>query len=167
MNDNDLYVKTAAGADEVKARSHALPPRLRTMLIMVDGTRSAAQLHHAATTLGAPADFLGTLLHKGLVQVRAGAQAPVAPVPVAEAAWPDVALPRTEGERFRAAQKFMNDAAVDALGLRAFFFTLKLEKAGNCGDLRVLLPDFAKAVAKGAGDDQARRFELRARQILA
>ncbi len=173
MTNNEVYVKTAAGADEVKLRSLALPPRLRTMLIMVDGTRTAAQLHAAATTLGAPADFLGTLLHRGLVEAR-----PLAPSPapasltvnVAAAAaglsLPDVELPSTEAERFRAAQKFMNDTTVDALGLRAFFFTLKLEKASTCADLRLLLPDFVKGLAKGAGPDKARRFEAQVRQTL-
>ena len=167
MNNNALYVKTAAGADEVKARSRALPPRLRTMLIMVDGTRTAAQLLAAATTLGAPADFLSTLLQMGLVEVRTEARtaAPAAAMP-AEQATPEMDLPSTDGERFRVAQKFMNDSVVDALGLRAFFFTLKLEKAANCDDLRLLLPEFFKAVAKGAGEDKARRFEARARQTL-
>ena len=171
MNNNALYVKTAAGADEVKARSRALPPRLRTMLIMVDGTRTAAQLLAAATTLGAPADFLSTLLQMGLVQVRtevrteARTAAPAPAMPI-EQATPEMDLPSTDGERFRVAQKFMNDSVVDALGLRAFFFTLKLEKAANCDDLRLLLPEFFKAVAKGAGEDKARRFEARARQTL-
>ena len=167
MNNNALYVKTAAGADEVKARSRALPPRLRTMLIMVDGTRTAAQLLAAATTLGAPADFLSTLLQMGLVEVRTEARtAAPAPAMPAEQATPEMDLPSTDGERFRVAQKFMNDSVVDALGLRAFFFTLKLEKAANCDDLRLLLPEFFKAVAKGAGEDKARRFEARARQTL-
>ena len=164
MNANELYIKTAAGAHEVKLRSKALPPRLRTMLIMVDGTRSLSQLHDAANTLAAPPDFLRTLLQMGLVEIRAAASAPAAAA--AEVAAPDVELPSTDGERFRAAQKLMNDAVVDALGLRAFFFTLKLEKAGTCADLRRLLPDFTKAVAKGSGDEKARGFDVRVRQTL-
>lgn len=169
MTNNEVYVKTAAGADEVKLRSLALPPRLRTMLIMVDGTRTAAQLHAAATTLGAPADFLSTLLHRGLVEARPLAPSPAPAsltVTVAGLSLPDVELPSTEAERFRAAQKFMNDTTVDALGLRAFFFTLKLEKASTCADLRLLLPDFVKGLAKGAGPDKARRFEAQVRQTL-
>src|SRR4051794_35721082 len=102
------------------------------MLIMVDGTISATQLQDAAATLGAPDDFLDSLLQHGLIRRRAAAQAAEdsidvlldAPDASAAPAWPE---PPTEGERFRSAQKFMNDSAVDAMGLRAFFFTLKLE----------------------------------------
>ena len=165
MTNNQVYVKTVAGANEVKLRSRALPPRLRTMLIMVDGTRTAAQLHAAATMLGAPVDFLHMLLHRGLVAARPFAPAPVT-LAVSGLSLPDVELPSTEAERFLAAQKFMNDTTVDALGLRAFFFTLKLEKAGTCADLRLLLPEFIKGVTKGAGPDKARRFEAQVLQTL-
>jgi hypothetical protein len=54
--------------------------------------------------------------------------------------------PATDAERFRVTQKFMNDCAVDALGLRAFFWTLKLEKVSTCDELRQLLPEFRKAM---------------------
>ena len=73
---------------------------------------------------------------------------------------------RTDAERFRIAQKLMNDSVVDALGIRAFFFTLKLEKAATVADLRALLPDFDKAITKGSGDATARILGVRAREIL-
>jgi len=72
----------------------------------------------------------------------------------------------SEGDRFRAAQKFMNDSAVDAMGLRAFFFTLKLERCFNRSDLLDLMPEFSKAIAKAAGEETARMLETRARELL-
>jgi hypothetical protein len=168
MTDQDIPVKTSAGTEEVKARSRKLSPRLRTMLIMADGQLNAAQLRQAAATLGAPADCLEMLMQQGLIAPMAG------PTPVAAASGAAVAAaeasatptPMTDGERFRAAQKFMNDNAVDALGIRAFFFTLKLEKCFTAADLLALMPDFSKAIVKGSGEPTAKVLEARARQIL-
>jgi hypothetical protein len=163
-----IYEKTEAGAEEVKARSRKLAPRLRTMLIMVDGMISATQLQDAAASLGAPNDFLDSLLQQGLIRRRAAAQAAEDSIDVvldapAAPAWPE---PPTDGERFRSAQKFMNDSAVDAMGLRAFFFTLKLEKCFTVDDLRALLPEYTKVVTKGSGDGVARVLSRRARDML-
>ena len=181
MNDQDLYGKTAAGFEEVRGRALKLPQRLRTMLIMVDGTRTVAQLREAAQTLAAPTDFLelltgmGLVAQEGIAPVRASSMAPAAPVSaVAAPAVPAVTtvdVPvgnvTASGEKFRAALKFMNDSAVDLLGLRAFFFTLKLEKCYAPQDLLDLLPDFSKAIAKSNGPEMARALEERARQMLS
>lgn len=191
MNDQDLYGKTAAGFEEVRGRALKLPQRLRTMLIMVDGTRTVAQLREAAQTLAAPADFLELLAGMGLVALegaapaRAVAASPVAASPVAGPApapgavsaplapqplmTVDVPIGNVtaNGDKFRAALKFMNDSAVDLLGLRAFFFTLKLEKCYTPQDLLALLPDFSKAIAKSNGPEMARALEDRARQLLS
>lgn len=167
MSNIEIYVKTEAGSDEVRARSRKLSPRLRTMLIMVDGTMSVAQLQDAAATLGAPGDFLQALQEQGLIRRREVAAAAEQAV---QAAVEPEAVPvaaQDEPERFRSARKFMNDTAVDALGLRAFFFTLKLEKCGNRADLRLLLPDYDKLVIKASGEAAARVLSQRARELLA
>lgn len=182
MTESEIFVKTDAGADEVRARSRKLPPRLRTMLIMVDGTLSAQQLQQAAATLGVQGDFLQTLLEQGLIRRREAAQAaersvdlnlsmpqPQVPAPApapAGAAPQEPGAGLSEGERFLAAQKFMNDSAVDALGLMSFMFTLKLEKCFTLTDLRNLLPDYARAIAKKSGETAAQVLVQRARQLL-
>ena len=158
MNETDILTKTAAGSNEIKSRARQLPPRLRGLLIMVDGARSVAQLRQAAAQLGAAADAVEALLQMGLVQSPEPAEAPAPSAEPRKAA--------TEAERFRAAQKFMNDTAVDALGLRAFFFTLKLERCSSCDDLRAVLPDFAKAVTKGGGADFGGTAQARATEML-
>ena len=61
MNSRDVVVKTAEGVAELKQRSRKLPPRLRTMLIMIDGSLTVAQLKQAAAGLGAPEGFIDTL----------------------------------------------------------------------------------------------------------
>ena len=158
MNETDIPTKTTAGSDELKARSHQLPPRLRALLIMVDGSRNVADLHRAASQVGAAPNAMASLLTLGLVQL------PAAPALLPEAELPPTQVP--EPERFRAVQKFMNESAVNALGLRAFFFTLKLERCSTCSDLRSLLPDYAKAVVKGGGEAFGKSLEARAREML-
>lgn len=175
MTDTDIFVKTEAGVEEIRARSRKLPQRLRTMLIMIDGSLSKPQLEHAAGQLGAPADFLAELEAQGLVRRLAAAARPATPLPATDSGFQStlqtaqdaaepaaVAPPLGEYERFAAAKRFLNDTAVDALGLRAFFFTLKLEKCNTRSDLAALLPDYVKAITKASGADVARTLKAQA-----
>ncbi len=63
-----LYRKTDAGRDEIRDRSRRLPSALRTVLLMVDGQRTVAQLHEVATGVRAPEDALDRLLADGLIE---------------------------------------------------------------------------------------------------
>ena len=172
MDDSETYVKTAPGLDEVRTRTLQLSQRLRTMLIMVDGTRTVAQLRHAQLALSAPPDFLESLLALGLVTSDMTA-APVVPAAVSRAPV-DVELgltapestPASEAEKYRAALKFMNDTAVDLIGLRAFFFTLKIEKCFTMADLKELIPHFSTAISKSKGPEVARALEERVQRMI-
>jgi hypothetical protein len=68
MASGTVYRKTALGAAEVKERSLKINPRLRTMLILVDGTLDEATLRQSAAQVGAPEDFLARLLELGLIE---------------------------------------------------------------------------------------------------
>ena len=184
MKDLETFVKTPLGLDEVRTRELKLSQRLRTMLIMVDGTRTVAQLRQAQLTLGAPADFLETLLALGLVvsdmapsssesAVGSLSFRSVVPMPSAHAAVDlelnlstlDTGLPQ-DVEKFRAALKFMNDTSVDLLGLRSFFFVLKVEKCFTMADLKALIPQFTAAIAKSKGAEVARAMEERVQRMI-
>jgi hypothetical protein len=163
-----IYAKTAAGAEEVKSRKMKLAPKLRTMLILVDGTKPALILREEAGTLGAPADFLEQLESLGLVKAAASPGASAASP--AASRGPGVAAPGAAPsdpvERFRAAQKFMNDTAVNALGIKAFFFTLKLEKCATVEELRGLVEAYRAAITKGSGADEAEVMARRVQEML-
>jgi hypothetical protein len=173
MNETDILIKTESGIDEVRSRARKLPPRLRSVLILVDGVMRVSQLRKAAATLGAPPDCLDLLLQQGLVAEVAAVPAVAPPAPAPKPAVAPVPArnelpmaPESDTERFRAAQKFMNDIAVDLLGFKAFFFTLKLEKCFSRDDLLQLLPEFTKAIAKSSGEEVARTLQTRARELL-
>ncbi|MCK6396206.1 hypothetical protein [Zoogloea sp.] len=61
--------KTAAGVEEIATRGRRLPPRLRTLLILVDGRRTLGQL---AELVADPAvgEGLVELLERGLITPR-------------------------------------------------------------------------------------------------
>jgi hypothetical protein len=159
MNSNDIVIKTAKGVAEVEARSKKLPQRLRTILIMIDGTLTAGQLLERAVKMGVPSDFLDSLQKEGLVEARStGSQAAAEAVATVTTA--------SDADRFRAAQKFMNDTVVDALGMRAFMFTLKLERCFTCAELNDLMDAYVKAITKGSGDEVAAVLKLRAQELL-
>jgi hypothetical protein len=153
-----VYAKTAAGAAEVKSRKLKLAPRLRTMLILIDGTKPVLILREEAAALGVPADFIEQLEGLGLVAPVAGAAGPGRVGP-AGATMDPVA-------HFRMAQQFMNDTAVNALGIKAFFFTLKMEKCATVDDLRGMVETYRTAIAKASGDAEAEVLVRRLQEIL-
>ena len=65
------YRKTEAGRDEIQARSRRLLPALRTVLLMVDGQRTLAELKDVAHGVRAPEDVFEQLLELGLIEAPA------------------------------------------------------------------------------------------------
>jgi hypothetical protein len=159
-----IYAKTPAGSEEVRSRKMKLAPKLRTMLILVDGRKPVAVLREEGSACGVPADFIEQLESLGLVQPVAGEGAPQGTAlrdnaKAESAAFDPVA-------RFRAAQQFMNDTAVNALGIKAFFFTLKLERCSNIKDLKELVEPYRAAIAKASGEAEADVLTGRVREML-
>ncbi len=172
MNPGDVVDKTESGLQEVKTRALRLLPRLRSMLIMVDGRRTLSELQAAAAQVGAPADCVAQLLLHGLVTLR-----PAAPIgasllargggAVGGASTKGAApLPADPGERLRAAHKLMNDTVVDRLGVRAVFFTIKLERCFTREDLLALMPEYLRLLGKVGDADRQRTIEARLRDLL-
>lgn len=153
-----VYAKTAAGSEEVKSRKRKLAPKLRTMLILIDGAKPVLILREEAAALGVAADFIEQLEGLGLV-------APVAGAPGAGRAAPPGAK-MDPVAHFRMAQQFMNDTAVNALGIKAFFFTLKMEKCATVADLRGMVEAYRAAIAKASGEEEAEVLVRRLEEIL-
>jgi len=156
-----IYRKTQRGAAEVRDRKMKLGPRVRTMLILIDGTIAESTLKDDGARVGAPADFLEQLVASGLIERVEGAA-----VPLASATRTAPATPQDEFARFREAKDFMNATIVDALGIKSFFFTLKLEKAGVVADLRELAGPYREALAKAEGEEHANVMAARLDEML-
>jgi len=164
MSAGDIYSKTPQGAQEMSQRKLKLSPRLRTMLILVDGLQPAFILQEEAGKLGAPGDFLEQLTGLKLIEKVGSVATQESRAAEAQAIQPAPAL--DEFSRFRVAKDFMNVTVVDALGIKSFFFTLKLERAGNLSDLRELVGPYRDAITKGSGAEEARVFSERLDAML-
>jgi hypothetical protein len=164
MSAGDIYGKTALGLQEVTNRKMKLAPRLRTMLILIDGHQPALILREEADKLGAPQDFLEQLIAQRLIEKVGSSAAPESVEAESPVGKPAVSV--DEYSRFRAAKDFMNITVVDALGIKSFFFTLKLERAGNVADLRELVDGYRDAIKKGSGAEEARVLTERLNVML-
>jgi hypothetical protein len=157
---SEIVGKTEAGRQEIVSRQRKLAAKARVLLIAIDGNASVGNLREHFAALGDVDAMVGELIGQGLVaaDAKSGSTART-PVPGSVTPAPGVATPAPvvrpgatfvvdPAQRFVLAQKFMNETVVEALGLRAFFFTLKLERCASVGDLSDLMPEYERVLAK-------------------
>lgn len=75
-----LYQKSSRGAEAIATRQHGLTPRLRSLLILVDGKRNPDELSRLSGVADAPA-LLAHLLEQGFIERVASAAPAPAPQP--------------------------------------------------------------------------------------
>ena len=158
-----IYRKTAKGLAEIDTRAHRLPPRTRSMLILVDGKRDADDLK-ALVTVQAE-ECLQSLSEQGFIEavgetVRASLVASAAPARDAASATPvtpqsgpavDVAALR------RTAVRALNEA----LGPGAESLAMRIERTRTVDELRPLLEQGAKLMSSARGPAAAAAFAER------
>jgi len=149
MHPGEIYAKTAAGALELKERKLNLPIALRSLLIMVDGNRTVAEILQRAQALRVDASAVAALERAGLIERRF-----TAPSKTEAAAQPEVRS-QDEIERFVAAQRKLSDVINEHLGFRGYLLMMRLQRAENLRDLHDFLPDFGQALVKRIGVDAA------------
>jgi hypothetical protein len=161
MHPGEIYAKTEDGVREIKERKLSLPVALRSLLIMIDGKATVAQVLERARALRADEQALAVLERAGLIAKRFSAPS----VTDTEAA----ATPRSEDEahRFVAAQRKLSDLINQHLGLRGYLLIMRLERASNLRDLHDLLPDVAKALVKRIGVEAATPIVTELERLIA
>lgn len=158
MRDSDVPAKTNEGRDEIEHRTRKLPPMLRSILLIVDGERSARHLRDLSASLHAPADALEQLEQMGLIASSAAVAASLAAQPPLRAAAAETAL-SAPAQRYQALYSLMSEAVRDHLGLRGYFLQLKIERCGSSDELAAVLPELSAALAKVRKDDVAAQIE--------
>lgn len=155
------YVKTEAGQREIRERGHTLPRGARTLLVLVDGSKDRDQL--LSMVQGATADDLASLLSLGLIAEQAGSNrssassalppAPAAPeAPAATDSVPAVG----PALGFKELYESMTQLVKSQLGLmKAFKYTLEIEKAGTIPELLEVARRFAAEVESAKGENAA------------
>lgn len=149
MEMSEIFAKTELGVRELKERQRNLPLALRSLLIIIDGQRTVADVLAKTRALGLDERAIERLAVDGLIAPKFASRTD---------ATNDAAEPqRTEDEveRYLEAQQLMSDAINGHLGLRGYGLMMRLQKANNLRDLHELLRDLAAALVKRIGVEAA------------
>jgi len=156
-----LFRKTAKGQTEIETRVHRLTPRLRGLLILVDGKRDLAGLA-ALVPQGAEA-LLQELSAQGFIEAFEVASAP-APAPAGRVPAPasSAAPPPSPAADFEKLRREAVRAFIDIAGPAAETVALRMEKAKSLDELRPLFAQAAQVLAsmrgRAAAETYAQRF---------
>ncbi len=183
-----IFDKTDKGREEIATRKYRLAPRLRTLLLLIDGKQTTGQLLQKIA--GLDEQSIDELLDGGFIQNIEDLSdisdiITVIPIEVTDAETAveadevahsediaetefSVSLALAEGEtKFQAIHKFYTENIRTTLGLRGYHFQLKVDQAESIEDLSVLHEPFIAAVLKARGDQLARDLHLRLEQLFS
>lgn len=174
--DNFIFDKTDKGREEIITRQYRLAPRLRPLLVLIDGKKTTPELLQQVAGLGLDMQSLADLVDGEFIEgvgivpesgkeqeprrtpnTTPGAQAGKATTAASEMISP---------EKFLALQKFFYDSIKSTLGLRGFTLQLKAEKATGLADFVALREPYLAAVQKAKGEEPMRSLRDRLDQLL-
>ncbi|MDB5768661.1 MAG: putative proline-rich protein [Collimonas fungivorans] len=179
-----IFDKTDRGRTEIATRGQAVAPRLRTLLLLVDGKTSNDELLRKVAGLGLGQEHLDELLQAGLIQAsadsgstKASTVSSATPTPVetpaSKSVPPPAAAPVSAEQvlppgqtQFEAIYHFYNDTIKSMIGLRGYGLQLKVERASSIQDFRELRQQYLEAVLKAKGEEIARSLRGRLDQLL-
>jgi hypothetical protein len=180
-----IFRKTAQGVTEIETRKHRLAPRMRSMLILVDGKRDSADLSQLITQQ--PEETLQTLAEQGFIEAVGETVAMPALATTADEEAGGRSVPPTLGNSLLRNQPLADvpraaprsepppdvntlrrsaiRALTEQLGPSADSLAVRMERAKNVTELQPLLSQAAQLIraARGgtAADDFSARFVAR------
>lgn len=160
LNPASLLRKTESGQNAIKERDRSLAPRARTLLIMVDGARSVAQLAALNTDAVQGLALLNQLVLSGYVEVLTAEAAP-APAPQLATTAAAAALEppnRDLKTSIRAATRFLEGM----MGPGADAFNLQLEKCTNKSEFEAKVQEITLLLARARSVKKAEEFNAAA-----
>lgn len=188
MDKQTVFKKTAKGTDEIATRAHKLPARVRSLLILLDGRRTTAEVLAQASHLGDAEKFLARLQEDGFIEA---ANLHSVPPPLDEAVQEYGAIPEREAgptslppyqqtpvaafgtdpsvdrmAAFMATKAFATRYFIDLLGPDSDSLTKKIEGAKTEGQLLLLMERCREIVQQVKGRDRAERFWQRVHDML-
>ena len=144
MKAASYYARTEKGAAEVAQRSQAIPARARSLLLMIDGKSTGAQLLEKLAAFPNSGELLQLLETEGYIGPVGGAESGSAPTPAPVAAGPMPTTPQAaspgtgSGSGVGAAKRFMIRSLHEIFGPDADSLTGKVDLAQTPDDLRKL-----------------------------
>src|SRR5471032_2600136 len=165
-----IYDKTDTGRNEIATRSQHLAPRLRTLLLLIDGRRSEQELLASVAGLLAQQYIFLSRSYAALPAVDAALPLETPPAVIGAVTGTPQATPAVAGmdaaQRYQALYNFYTSTIKSTIGLRGFTLQLKVEKAATLGDLRELRQPYLDAVLKAKGNAVADQLRAQLDQLL-
>lgn len=168
---HDVYFdKTEKGKDEISHRTYHLSAKLRPLLVIIDGKRSATELLKNVYGLGLTQSHLDSLLAEGFIATRTEVTGLLTTASAIEASVVNQleTTPTVESSyaRLIAVRNFFNETVKQTLGLRGFGLQLKVERAASLDDFIELRGVFLEAVEKHKGPETAHDLAVRLDHVL-
>lgn len=186
MDNSAIFDKSDKGREEIITRKHKLAPRLRSLLVLVDGKKTAGELLLQLAGMGLDQSSLDQLFDQQFIEPSSGvlvetrpsateapealnANRPSSPAKTPEDK-PKSSRPAGNGmiaaSQIMALQTFFNTTIKSTLGLRGFTLQLKAERASSLSDFQNLRQPYYDAVLKAKGQDMAIALRDRLDQLL-
>ena len=165
VNKDTKYRKTGSGSDAIATRHSGLAPRQRSLLILVDGRRTAGELATLTSAFGDTEELLQALLSQGFIeaiaQVKAVPSRPAlldsGPAPLAAAAAVPLARARSLASR----------RLIDLLGPGASELCVKLEATRTVEEFRGTLRRVEGILREVVGSQRAAQFVTEVENLRA
>ncbi len=180
--DKLIFDKTDKGREEIATRKYGLAPRMRSLLVLVDGKKNKTDLLNKVAGLGLNEQSIVDLIDNNFIgnaadMVHAAPAVPapvVAPVPAVEVISEVIPEPEPKEivpeeppppppppppikviapEELQALHNFFNETIKSTIGLRGFSLHQKAESAVTLDDFRELRLLYLEAVLKAKGKD--------------
>lgn len=179
-----FYDKTDKGREEIATRKYQLAPRLRSLLVMIDGKQTVNDLLKKIGGLGLNEQSIQALFEQGLIAESSNAAAILSTVISSAIIEKNIEVPLEEikikvtpklvisnnpednGRRIQVISKFFNETIKSTLGLRGFALQMRVERASNMQDFEDLRNMYIEAVLKAKGKEMARSLRDRLDQLL-
>jgi hypothetical protein len=169
VSELSVCVKSPKGINEISTRAAGLNPRLRQLLILLDGKRAVHELAKMLPTLNVP-EALGALIGEGFAEnLSEGSAQPItssasSPAPAPPAAPPSMAqgiLSPGSGLSERDAIMRTARLVTEKMGPNADSLALRIEKCKTITELQMMVPQILGAIEATLGKSAAADFASR------
>lgn len=150
--DDTVFARTDKGAEEIEKRTYHLPIRLRTLLLLINGSDPVARILEKAAGIGNGMQMLDELRTQGFIrEARGSAAAPAAGAP---------------DTRFRGIVQATNAWVHDMLGPDGDQIAEKLENIHTAAELQQFLQSHRELLEMAAGKRRSEEFFQRVSAAL-
>lgn len=155
-----LLDKTEKGREEIATRKYHLSPRLRTLLLLIDGKHPIEELLDKLAGIGMTEDNLRELIDGEFVY-DTSPPPPPEPEPPSEQE-----TASKEQQQLDALYAFYTDTIRSSIGLRGYALQARVERAKTLADFRDLRQAYLEAMLKAQGDKEAKRLRDQLDRLL-